>query len=84
MSDVDKLHASGIKGASVKIAVIDTGVDYRHPSLGGCLGPGCKISFGYDLVGNTYPDTTEPSPDRLTTCAQGGHGTHVMGIIGGE
>lgn len=84
MSNVDKLHASGIKGIGIKIAVIDTGVDYRHPSLGGCFGAGCKISFGYDLVGDNYPDTTTPSPDPLTTCAPGGHGTHVMGIIGME
>lgn len=25
MSDVDKLHAAGIKGAGIKIAVVDTG-----------------------------------------------------------
>jgi subtilisin family serine protease len=64
--------------------VIDTGVDYKHPSLGGCFGPGCKVSFGYNFVGDDYPDTTTPSPDPLTTCAEGGHGTHVMGIIGME
>lgn len=84
MSNVDKLHASGIKGAGIKIAVIDTGVDYRHPSLGGCFGPGCKISFGYDLVGDDYPDTTVTSPSPLATCAEGGHGSHVMGILGME
>ncbi len=36
--------ASGmaITGQGVRVAIIDTGVDYTHPDLGGCLGPGCK------------------------------------------
>lgn len=86
MSNVDDLHSAGIKGKGVKIAVIDSGVDYRHPSLGGCFGEGCKISFGYDFVGDDYTGVSEPvpGPDPLTTCAEGGHGTHVMGIIGME
>jgi hypothetical protein len=29
------------------VAVIDTGVYYKHPALGGCFGPGCKVGFGY-------------------------------------
>jgi subtilisin family serine protease len=29
------------------VAVIDTGVYYLHPALGGCFGPGCKVGFGY-------------------------------------
>jgi hypothetical protein len=47
MTGVDRIHALGIKRKGIKIAVIDSGVDFRHPSLGGCFGPGCKISFGY-------------------------------------
>lgn len=84
MTGVDKAHAAGIKGKGIKIGIIDTGVDYRHPSLGGCFGTGCKIAFGYDFVGDTYdPDAKirpVESPDPLTTCGLGGHGTHVAGI----
>ncbi|KAL6694235.1 peptidase S8/S53 domain-containing protein [Trichoderma pleuroticola] len=48
------------------------------------FGPGHKISFGYDLVGDNYTRTNAPVPndDSLVTCAVGGHGTHVAGIIG--
>lgn len=81
MAGVDKLHEKGIKGKGVKIGIIDTGVDYLHPSLGGGFGPGYKISFGYDLVGDNYTGTNTPVPDDdpLVTCAVGGHGTHVAG-----
>jgi hypothetical protein len=30
---VDKLHAEGIRGQGVKIAVIDTGIDYTHEAV---------------------------------------------------
>lgn len=30
---VDKLHEAGIYGKGVKVAVIDSGVDYRHPAV---------------------------------------------------
>lgn len=30
---VDKLHAAGIRGEGVKIAVIDTGIDYTHDAV---------------------------------------------------
>lgn len=79
MSGVDQVQAAGIKGKGIKIAVIDTGVDFRHPSLGGCFGEGCKVAFGYDFVGDDYPTTVVESPTPLTTCIEGGHGTHVMG-----
>jgi len=32
-----------VEGNDIVIAVIDTGVDYTHPDLGGCLGPSCKV-----------------------------------------
>ncbi|CAG8950797.1 hypothetical protein HYFRA_00003013 [Hymenoscyphus fraxineus] len=86
MTGVNKAHGAGIRGRGVKIAILDTGVDYRHPSLGGCFGSGCRISFGHDFVGDSYdPEMGIPaveSADPLVTCINGGHGTHVSGIIG--
>ena len=66
MGKVDILHAQGIKGNGMRIALIDTGVDFRHSALGGCFGPGCKIAFGWDFITNG----SEP----LSTCVEGGHG----------
>lgn len=81
MTGVDRVHAAGIKGKGVKIAVLDSGVDYYHPALGGCFGPGCKISFGYDLVGDDYDGYGTPveDADPLAACVGGGHGSHVSG-----
>lgn len=78
----------GYTGAGVRVAVMDTGVDYDHPDLGGCFGPGCRVAFGYDLVGDTYnaDDSSAsynpiPSPDPYPDDCNG-HGTHVAGIVG--
>ena len=78
----------GYTGAGVKVAVMDTGIDYNHPDLGGCFGPGCRVFKGYDFVGDAYnaDDTSPgynpvPSPDPDPDDCNG-HGTHVSGIIG--
>ncbi|EJD37073.1 subtilisin-like protein [Auricularia subglabra TFB-10046 SS5] len=83
MTGVDKVHAQGFKGKGVKIGIIDSGVDYRHPALGGGFGAGFKVAGGYDFTGDDFwPGESDPTPDDdpLDTC--GGHGTHVAGIIG--
>lgn len=80
MMQVKKLHEKGFDGKGIKIAVIDTGVDYTHPALGGCFGKGCRVSFGYDLVGDRYTGWNNPVP-RDDPMACDGHGTHVTGII---
>lgn len=78
---VDKLHKIGVKGKGVKIAIIDSGVDYTHPSLGSGFGIGHKIAFGYDFVGDDFLgyNTPVPDDDPVVSCASGGHGTHVSG-----
>ena len=62
MTGVDKLHDEGLIGHGILVGILDTGVDYNHPALGGCFGPGCKIAGGTDLVGNAYDGTNTPVP----------------------
>ena len=76
----------GLTGTGVRVAVMDTGIDYHHPDLGGGFGPGTRVVAGYDFVGDRYdaagsggaliahPDN---DPDDCN-----GHGSHVAGIIG--
>ncbi|RCI07758.1 hypothetical protein L249_5741 [Ophiocordyceps polyrhachis-furcata BCC 54312] len=72
MMQVDKLHREGLTGKGSKIAVIGTGVDYLHPALGGCFGPGCRVSFGADLV---------ESESKPQDCNYYGHSTFTAGLI---
>lgn len=75
MTGVDKLHKQGILGSNtIKVGILDTGVDYTNPILGGCFGPGCHISFGGDFT------TDPPGPDPFDDCSV--HGTHVTGTLG--
>ncbi len=64
MTQVDKLRAKGVIGKGIKIGVIDTGIDYTHPALGGCFGPGCLVSYGSDIVGDDYTGFNTPVPDN--------------------
>ncbi|KAF2723337.1 subtilisin-like protein [Polychaeton citri CBS 116435] len=84
MTQVDKLRAEGVTGKGVRVAVIDTGVDYHHPALGGCFGEGCLVAFGTDLVGDNYDGTNTPVPDPDPYDGCEGHGTHVSGIIAAQ
>ncbi|OAA53223.1 Peptidase S8, subtilisin-related protein [Cordyceps fumosorosea ARSEF 2679] len=84
MGQIEKMRAKGYKGRGIKIAVVDSGIDYKHPALGGCFGEGCLVTHGYDLVGNDYGSTSwNPAPkDDPMDC--GGHGSHVAGIIAAQ
>jgi subtilisin family serine protease len=70
----DKVWSSlGSRGKGVTVAIIDTGIDYMHPALGGGFGPAFKVIGGWDFVN----DDADPFDDA-------GHGTHVAGIVAGQ
>ena len=76
----------GLTGTGVKVGVIDTGVDFDHPDLGGGFGPGFRVATGYDFVGDRYNAAGSggaliPHPDASPDDCNG-HGTHVAGIVG--
>jgi hypothetical protein len=79
MGGIDKLHKLGIKGKGIKLGIIDSGIDYRHPALGGAFGRGNKIAGGHAFVGDWGEVIDKRDP--LITCPGGGHGTHVAGKI---
>ncbi|KAJ2892836.1 subtilase [Zalerion maritima] len=81
MTQVDLLRAEGITGEGIKIAIIDTGIDYMHPALGGCFGEGCLVTYGTDLVGDDYTGLNTPIPDDDPVDNCQGHGSHVAGIV---
>ncbi|KAJ3521240.1 hypothetical protein NMY22_g12392 [Coprinellus aureogranulatus] len=83
ITGVDRVHARGFFGKGIKIAIIDSGIDYMHPLLGGRIGPGHKVAGGYDFVGDDYDGFNEPMPDDDPADCMG-HGTHVSGIIAAD
>jgi len=62
----------GIDGSGIKVAVIDTGVDFKHPDLFGWGNDG-KVVGGYNFI-------EEGQPPMDTN----GHGTQVAGVIAAD
>lgn len=62
----------GFEGNGIKIAIIDTGIDYNHPDLSGYEND-AKVIGGYDYIDN--------DEDPMDT---NGHGTEVAGIIAAD
>ncbi|KAG0332564.1 hypothetical protein BG004_001195 [Podila humilis] len=90
MDVVMKKHK--LTGKGVKVGIIDTGIDYKHPAFAakgakeGCFGrygKNCRVTKGWDFVGDAYDGTNPPKPDSDPMDCQG-HGTHVAGIVGGD
>lgn len=62
-----------VAGLGQSVAVIDSGIDYRHPALGGGFGPQFKVIDGYDFFsGDADPMDFD------------GHGTAIAGIIAAD
>lgn len=63
--------AYGVDGSGLSAAMIDTGVDYTNPALGGDgYGPGHKVIDGFDFSKNS------PNPYPVDA-----HGTSTAGIV---
>lgn len=83
---VDQLHQEGYTGKGIKVAILDTGIDYNHPDL--------KDAYkgGYDFVDNdnnpmetTYEDWVKAGkPGGNASAYVTEHGTHVAGTISGQ
>ncbi len=61
-------------GSGVAIAIVDTGIDYTHPMLGGGAFPNDKVIGGYD----TFNNDADPMPGTEA------HGTCCAGIAAGD
>ena len=65
-------RTDGMDGTGIKIAIIDTGVDFNHPDLFGWGSDG-KVIGGYNFI----------QPDELPMDTNG-HGTKVAGVIAAD
>jgi minor extracellular serine protease Vpr len=80
----DAVWSTGLRGNGVVVAIIDDGVDYTHPDLGGCLGAGCKVINGYDFIdldADPQSGYTTNATTKVTT--RDYHGTHVAATAAG-
>lgn len=59
--------AAGITGAGIKVAILDSGIDYNHPDLKDNYKGGYNFAY----------DNNDPFDDGYIS-----HGTHIAGIIG--
>lgn len=59
--------STGITGAGIKVAILDSGIDYNHPDLKDNYKGGYNFAY----------DNNDPFDDGYIS-----HGTHIAGIIG--
>jgi len=71
ISQPKELHSTVYTGKGVKVAVIDTGIDYNHPDLSH------NYKGGYDLIDLDDNPMETTSKEGVPT----NHGSHVAGII---
>ncbi len=75
--DITKAHKI-TRGEGITVAVLDSGVDYRHPDLQGALIPGRNYSEGRR---DGWEDATGHGTAMASLIAGRGHG-HQRGILG--
>ena len=91
MVNAPEAWARGFKGQGINVAVVDTGIDIKHPELRDSIwkNPGEIPDDGIDNDGNGYVDDVHgwnfgmgQNNNNVTPGLRNpGHGTHVAGII---
>ena len=65
----------GSTGKGVRIAIVDSGIEYDHPALEGCVRGGVVVEFDENAPANVRIDPDDHPSDVA------GHGTACAGII---
>jgi hypothetical protein len=65
----------GFLGHGQTVAVIDSGIAWDHPNLGGGFGSSYRVVGGWDFTEENDANPYDDGP-------AGSHGTHVAGIVG--
>jgi len=76
LMQIADLHAAGIDGTGIKVGVIDSGIDIKHPDLIDAL------KGGYNFAPRGRLNTGGRTADLSTP--DGNHGTHVSGTIASQ
>ncbi len=82
MTGVDVLHAAGVLGKGITVAMIDSGVDYTHPALNGGKAPGTACFGSADcqvIGGRNYVDDGGKPDDPFDNC--NGHGSETASVL---
>ncbi|MCL2672480.1 MAG: S8 family serine peptidase [Clostridiales bacterium] len=74
---IGALHAQGIDGRGVNVAVLDSGLYTNHPDFAGVYKGGWNYSYGAQGGNYTGGNSNMASPD-------GNHGTHCAGTIASQ
>ena len=84
---------TGLAGQGVLVGDVDSGIDYDHGDFDDALGSTRLVNIwdqtvaGVNPAGYAYGNECTPAQINAGTCSQtntDGHGTHVMGIAGGD
>ncbi|WP_082451908.1 S8 family serine peptidase [Paenibacillus ihuae] len=85
---LEQIHADwawsqGLNGAGLKVGVIDTGIDYKHPDIAAAYKGGYDSFYNDNDPYEEEPLTVEEDPYG-TGYGGTSHGTHVSGTIIGQ
>ena len=71
----DRVQRLRLRGHGQTVAVIDSGIAWDHPNLGGGFGAEYRVVGGWDFTEENDANPYDDGP-------AGSHGTHVAGIVG--
>ncbi len=80
---IDQLHAGGLQGEGIRVAVLDTGTDTAHEDLVGAVVAEQCFCMGFDGPGGwgCCPGGVETASGAGAAADDNGHGTKVASLI---